>query len=512
MTLKPQNAELFIGIVARIGVDTKDIVKILIDRLNEYNYETHEIHVTDLLKNIQTGVEFENDPTEKRYNKLIDACNNARKQSKMNDFMAKLAIVGIVNLRTNTGVNANIEKRTAYIINQIKRPEEFELLRDVYGEHYIQISCHSNVETRKKLLSRKIAKDHPEKSKPEYWESYAIDLMQKDEAEEDKPYGQRVREVFPLSDVVINSGKHDIANSQIDRFLRILFGDNKVTPTPEEYGMELANTASKRSSDLSRQVGAAIMNQYNEIQALGCNEVPKGGGGTYWEGGTDDGREFTLGRDANDVRKEEVLIDLVLRLSEAEILKDEYKSPQVIKQILFNRKDNIIKDSQIMDSLEYGRSIHAEMNAITDCARDGRSIRDCILYCNTFPCHNCAKHIVASGISKVVYLRPYPKSYAVELFSDSILVDSGPDSSSKVKFDQFIGICGPIYSRIFTKYRWKKDGGSVPTFMKPTAIFIRRTPASAYTSIEPIIINEFRKSLKGAGLLSIVPPLAPTPS
>ncbi|MDN3612645.1 hypothetical protein QWZ16_23945 [Vibrio ostreicida] len=26
-----------------------------------------------------------------------------------------------------------------------------------------------------------------------------------------------------------------------------------------------------------------------------------------------------------------------------------------------------------------------------------------------FPCHNCAKHIVASGIKRVVYVEPYPK-------------------------------------------------------------------------------------------------------
>lgn len=56
--------------------------------------------------------------------------------------------------------------------------------------------------------------------------------------------------------------------------------------------------------------------------------------------------------------------------------------------------------------------MHAEMFAITDAARRGLSVRDATLYCTTFPCHMCARHIIASGIRKVVYIEPYPKSMA----------------------------------------------------------------------------------------------------
>jgi deoxycytidylate deaminase len=57
-----------------------------------------------------------------------------------------------------------------------------------------------------------------------------------------------------------------------------------------------------------------------------------------------------------------------------------------------------------MDALEYGRIIHAEMSAICDAARLGRSIKNAVLFTTTFPCHMCAKHIVAAGITKVVFL------------------------------------------------------------------------------------------------------------
>jgi deoxycytidylate deaminase len=83
-----------------------------------------------------------------------------------------------------------------------------------------------------------------------------------------------------------------------------------------------------------------------------------------------------------------------------------------------------ISDSQFMDALEYGRIVHAEMSAISDAARNGRAIKDTVLYSTTFPCHMCAKHIVAAGIAKVIFLEPYPKSLASDLHSDSIEIEN----------------------------------------------------------------------------------------
>ncbi|MGH1558478.1 deaminase [Caulobacter segnis] len=188
--------------------------------------------------------------------------------------------------------------------------------------------------------------------------------------------------------------------NRLDRFFRALFGDFRITPTRAEYGMQLANTASLRSADLSRQVGAAIMNDQAEVQALGCNEVPKAFGGTYWEGDDGDSREFVLGEDSNDKRKREMLLDLAQKMRLAGLLKDELNDNELLKASLIARKDKIIDDAQFMDSLEYGRTVHAEMNAITDAARNGHAVRGCTLFCNTFPCHNCAKHIVAAGVKE----------------------------------------------------------------------------------------------------------------
>jgi deoxycytidylate deaminase len=62
-----------------------------------------------------------------------------------------------------------------------------------------------------------------------------------------------------------------------------------------------------------------------------------------------------------------------------------------------------LRGSPLMDITEYGRAVHAEMEAILACARTGGNPSGATLYCTTSPpCHNCAKHIVDVGITRVV--------------------------------------------------------------------------------------------------------------
>jgi deoxycytidylate deaminase len=94
-----------------------------------------------------------------------------------------------------------------------------------------------------------------------------------------------------------------------------------------------------------------------------------------------------------------------------------------------------------MDITEYGRAVHAEMEALLSCARSGISSRGATLFSTTFPCHNCAKHIIAAGVQRVVYVEPYPKSKAAEMYPHSITLDSAAEEGS-VLFEPFRGL-GP---------------------------------------------------------------------
>jgi dCMP deaminase len=62
-------------------------------------------------------------------------------------------------------------------------------------------------------------------------------------------------------------------------------------------------------------------------------------------------------------------------------------------------------------------TVHAEQNAITDCARRGVSCYGAIAYITHYPCINCMKIMCASGISKIYYENDYRNDEIVEHFS-----------------------------------------------------------------------------------------------
>jgi len=63
-------------------------------------------------------------------------------------------------------------------------------------------------------------------------------------------------------------------------------------------------------------------------------------------------------------------------------------------------------------------AIHAEQNAIIQAAKLGSSIDGATLYCTHQPCVICAKMIVNSGISRVVYKYGYPDEFALEMLKE----------------------------------------------------------------------------------------------
>lgn len=61
-------------------------------------------------------------------------------------------------------------------------------------------------------------------------------------------------------------------------------------------------------------------------------------------------------------------------------------------------------------------TIHAEMNALLYCAKEGIRVDDCTAYVTHFPCLNCTKALIQAGIKKISYKNDYRvDEYAVEL-------------------------------------------------------------------------------------------------
>lgn len=463
--------ELIFGIAGPIGTDMDNITKVLEECLQTMKYESIHIKLTsEMLKFSAKVDEKENDGRFSQYWWKMNYANTLRKDYKSPDTLGRIAINAIRRCRGNINGDPNKPlNNKAYIVRQLKHPAEVYLLRKVYGQHFVLISAYAPEDSRKRKLMEDIKATEPTQESPSDIEYKAARLIERDASEVGERSGQQLRDTYHLADVFVDGIAIDKMRKGLMRFIHAFFGRTDITPQKDEYGMYAAKSASLRSADLSRQVGAAIFSKEGELICQGSNEVPKALGGTYWDGEEPDHRDIKKGFDPNDHLKREVLRDLVERLRLAGHLSDlvlEYgNDAEIVQRLIFQaqnettKEDGPLADSWLMDLTEYGRVVHAEMHAICDAARLGKSVKGGTLFGTTFPCHNCTKHIIAAGISRVVYMEPYPKSRAKELHEDEIELESDMDTR-RVSFVPFLGISPFRYRNIFQKGRRKDAAGS----------------------------------------------------
>jgi len=485
------DSELVFGLVYAVGTNDKLISDTLQYHIKKFQYKPNIIRLSDYLKVLITklnlNIKLDDSSEYARIKSHMDAGDAARDKCKRADLLALRACGEIASERSESTDSKLPEPcpKTAHILFSLKRPEEVIALRRIYGAGFYLIGVFATEQERIEFLNED--KNIPTES--------AEELIKRDQAEA-KDFGQQTRDTFHLADVFIRlKGKE--YKKQLRRFVNIVFGHPFETPTADEYAMFLAYAASTRSASFSRQVGAAVTSEEGELVGIGCNDAPCAGGGLYWPGEYDKrDNKFEYhgqtGIDSNEACRGEIIKDIMDRL----------RSEVQEGQRLANGKE-MLKGSPLMDITEYGRSVHAEMEAILSCARAGVSPRKGTLYTTTFPCHNCTRHIVAAGIKRVVYVEPYPKSRARDLHYDSIhLLDEAEpgismdsSKSDRVNFEPFVGV-GPrrffdLFSlRLSSGYpkkrqtpegvakQWKEGEARVQVPMLPTSYLQREKVAA----------------------------------
>jgi cytidine deaminase len=422
--------ELVIGLVSAVGTENSRVTDLLTERLGLAGYRVHPIRISAAVIPLLCPVTDCGNDQYQRISKHMDAGNKARADSEDDSILALGAAALIYAMRGKNLDNSPKESpKTAYIIDSLKRPEEVNRLRSIYPLGFVLIGIHADEDRRRNHLTtnRGMTPDQ------------ANDLMRRDSEESLVKHGQRVNKTFHMADFFVRiSHSQDQLRCDLTRMVELWFGNPYVTPTFDEHAMFMAFAAALRSADMSRQVGAVVTYD-SQILATGANDCPKAGGGLYWpernqRGCIVDrrrGRDYTR-EDGDSNRAEQLRI--IERIAEEGTKAG--LDPAKLKALLNN--------SSLRDLTEYGRVVHAEMEALLSCARNNQSTVGATLYCTTFPCHNCAKHIVAAGIKRVVYVEPYPKSKALEFHNDSIVTsgESGEDGNGLVVFEGFVGI-GP---------------------------------------------------------------------
>ena len=449
--------ELVFGLIGAVGTDLALVAQSLAGHLERVGYRSHEIRVSKLLHSLDAYSNLLRDPPTSEYERVkahMKAGTNLRERAGAGNILALMAVSEVRQLRRELSNGATDDERsrtplprTAYIIRSIKHPAEIDTLRDIYGRAFFVVSAYSPRSRRVSALATMIAESAGSANQSTFREK-AEELIRTDE-EEGAPLGQSVRESFPQGDVFVDARSHEGLDASLGRFVDAVFGNPFVTPTHDEFGMFHANAAALRSADLGRQVGAAITGDDGEIIAVGCNEVPKTGGGLYWTGSEPDHRDFQKGYDSATKFRDKLIAELSAKLLDAGWQPPEGtpRQPQQLAELFASQ--GIFQGTRLQNLLEYGRAVHAEMAAITDSARRGVSIARGTLYATTFPCHLCARHIISAGLRRVVYIEPYPKSAAEDLYDDSLAVDPEERPTSKVAFEPFVGISPTLYALLF---------------------------------------------------------------
>jgi len=136
-------------------------------------------------------------------------------------------------------------------------------------------------------------------------------------------------------------------------------------PSWDEYFMEMAFLARKRSTCIRRGVGAVIVKD-NRVIASGYNGAPKD----------------------------------VAHCEETGCLRQQQNVPSGQRH-------------------ELCRGLHAEQNAIVQAACMGHAIEGATLYCTTQPCIICTKMIINAGIKRVVITEAYPDALAEQMIKEA---------------------------------------------------------------------------------------------
>lgn len=378
-----------------------------------------------------------------RMSKAEPSFNELKKEKKLPEDL---------DLSTYSTSKDYVPEKTVYIIDSLKNPAEVDVLKAVYGELFYFIGAIQSREERVDNLSSRI---RVPLEKREDSTNHAVEL-ERDDRKQSEDHEQQLDKTLNLCDYYIsvsNASKADV-DGQVQRFFNLVHGNGVHTPSTDEYGMYVAYTAGLGSACLSRQVGASISDKDGNIISTGCNDVPKFRGGLYIASSSVDHRCYTDGGFCrNDNEKNKIREDVEQILKDAGI-----KESRDISKRIF-------KDARIKDLIEFSRAVHAEMEAIVSLGRrGGGSTEGATLYTTTFPCHNCARHIVAAGIARVVFIEPYDKSLALDLHRDSISRD---DSSEKVPFLHFTGVSPLRYADVFRATGARKDGsGNYTGFSK----------------------------------------------
>lgn len=352
--------------------------------------------------------------------------------------------------------DAEVKRRHHFVIECFRNPYEIEYFRYRYYEFYL-LSLYAGFKIRQERGS--FSKERDVRDSGEKNKTHEI-------------FKQNVSRCVYLSDIAINNeASLDDFHEKLIKYYALIVNPGCITPSFYETFMNQAYSLSLRSSCISRQVGAVIINKNGYVVGAGWNDAGEGQIGCGYRRVIDIKNLSDEILPTNPISEKSFRRYLIKERKGDDCIcfKDEYSLYVLRKKFktfmkkrkkAFDKFGTREKQQKMIEEwlaedikvkrLEYCRALHAEENALLQSSKiGGMGVKGGRIFTTTFPCELCAKKIYQSGIKEIIYTEPYPESISQEVFLK--------DGIRKIKLTQFEGVKSHSYFRLFKASMDKKE-------------------------------------------------------
>ena len=419
------NNRRIVGITGSFGSGSTTVAEIFRDR-----YKYRLLKVSDLLKKKAkkqgiSGLEA-SAPFYKKRRILQDLGNGLRLK-----YGRGYLIQELLTIAEKENINESI------VIDSIKNPGEIDELKNHPNTYVMAVNASEDIRWKR------VQEDK--------YQNHLIEFKEDDRRDknEDLDHGQNVQKCVDLADIYIYNEKHRESTKEkeqfkqkIDKYVKLIKEPGSRKPSTLELLMNNAYHISLSSNCIKRQVGAVISVPRDKDQL-----VPK----------KKESREYMVASGCNAVHESEEPCEI-----EYEKCFRDIEWNKSLKKIGYcpGCGTKLVGSNEVVEkccnsecridfrhdlfpskALDLCRAIHAEENAILQVSRlGGISLKKANLYTTTFPCQLCAKKIISVGISRVVWLEPYPYKEAERMLK-----------KAKVSLIQFEGVKAQAFYQLFKK-------------------------------------------------------------
>ncbi len=333
------------------------------------------------------------------------------------------------------------DKPTYITIDAVRNPLEAMFFKERYSAFYLVAinSTNDDIENRLKLNQYLEIEEIKEQSKKETKAKLLNSI--------DDFISQNIYGCIEKADIFIaNNGtnnKKDLKElyGMLIKYICLIQHPGLITPSIDEKMMQVAYTAKLNSGCLSRQVGASITNKFGSLKSIGWNSTADKQTPCLLRNrdellGNSNSKSYSVFEKSNIFKK--------MLNAEKPILEELGLNQSFCFKSIYTKNNPNEKGNQV-----HTRALHAEENAFLQIAKyGGEALLDGVLYSTASPCELCSKKAYQLGISKIVYIDPYPG-----IAIDQILLNG----EREIEIKLFSGAIGSAYHKIYEQIIPFKD-------------------------------------------------------